>query len=106
MKSIKWLVLIVVVAAVLFGGYLWVKKMEGDKPGEAVIEQPASHIRPGDPIPGIYHSNPPVSGWHYTETAKWGIYDEEISDQILIHNLEHGGIWISYKPDVPPELVE
>lgn len=75
-------------------------------PGEEVSIQPADHINSGEPLPGIYLSNPPVSGWHYQETAPWGIREEEISDQILIHNLEHGGIWISYFPDAPPEVVD
>lgn len=90
----------------LYGIYVWVNRAEANKPGEAVPVQPADHIKPSEPIPGLYLSNPPVSGWHYAETAKWGVYDEEISDQILIHNLEHGGIWISYKLDAPPEVVD
>jgi len=44
-----------------------------------------------------YISNPPTSGSHYAEPAAWGIYDEPLRDEQVIHNLEHGGIWISYK---------
>lgn len=105
-KVIKWSGVAVVVAAVLWGGYEWSQKAEADKPGEAISIQPADHIQPGEPIPGLYLSNPPTSGWHYGQTVEWGIYDQELTDQNVIHNLEHGGIWITYKPDVPPELVE
>lgn len=44
-----------------------------------------------------YNSNPPTSGPHYAQPADWGVYDKELPDEQLVHNLEHGGIWISYK---------
>jgi hypothetical protein len=50
-----------------------------------------------------YKSNPPTSGPHYEQPAAWGSYDHALPDEQLIHNLEHGGIWISYKPDVDAE---
>jgi len=105
-KISKWGGVIVILVAVVFGAYKWAKDSEADKPGEAISEQPAVHIQPGEPLPGIYLSNPPVSGWHYSQPAEWGAYDKELPDQTLIHNLEHGGIWISYHPDAPPEVVD
>ena len=56
--------------------------------GQEHIDIGASHI--------AYNSNPPTSGPHYAEPAKWGVYDKELADEQLVHNLEHGGIWISY----------
>ena len=44
-----------------------------------------------------YNSNPPTSGPHYVQPAAWGVYQTELPDEQLVHNLEHGGIWISYK---------
>lgn len=44
-----------------------------------------------------YNSNPPTSGDHWPEPAEWGIYLSPLPDEQLVHNLEHGGIWISYK---------
>lgn len=105
-KLLKWFIFVLVLAAVAWGGYLWAKKSEAGKPGEAISEQPRTHIQPDEPIPGLYLSNPPVSGWHYPQSAEWGIYDKELPDQTLIHNLEHGGVWISYKtPDASLELI-
>lgn len=95
------LVLLIIVAI------RWIARApESEKPGEAVSIQPADHVQPGEPIPGLYLSNPPVSGWHYAEEAEWGIHNEALPDQLLIHNLEHGGIWISYKPDAPAEVID
>lgn len=53
-----------------------------------------------------YNSNPPSSGPHYGEWARGGFYDEPLSDEQLIHNLEHGDIWISYHPDISDKAKE
>ncbi len=45
-----------------------------------------------------YNSNPPTSGPHWPSPAKNGIYDSQIPDEQLVHNLEHGYIWVSYRP--------
>jgi hypothetical protein len=95
---------VILIGVVVF--VFWIFSGTSEKPGEEVSIQPADHIKPGEPITGIYLTNPPVSGWHYDETASLGIHDEEIKDQILISNLEQGNIWISYYPDAPPEVVE
>ncbi|MDP3988733.1 MAG: DUF3105 domain-containing protein [bacterium] len=61
------------------------------------------HIAVGGPLPE-YNSNPPTSGPHYGQTAQSGFREEEIPDQHIIHNLEHGDIWISYHPRVSDEI--
>lgn len=53
-----------------------------------------------------YNSNPPTSGPHYEETAQTGFREEEIADEHLVHNLEHGDIWISFRPSVSGEAVD
>jgi hypothetical protein len=53
-----------------------------------------------------YNSNPPSSGSHYASPAPWGIKDSELPDETLIHNLEHGGIEIAYKPDLPQAQID
>ncbi len=92
----------------------------GQIPGVRIADQGRDHISPGDSHPP-YNSQPATSGWHYSTShgvalgsgaalpapAPWGIYDEEIQDEILIHNLEHGGIGIHYNcPEGCSELVK
>ncbi len=64
------------------------------------------HIGLNDSLPKEYNSNPPSSGAHYGSPANWAVYDYEVNDKIFIHNLEHGGIWISYKPSVSGDVVK
>lgn len=48
-----------------------------------------------------YTSNPPTSGPHYNIEGVGPIeckfYDTEVVDEAVIHNLEHGAVWITYK---------
>lgn len=65
-------------------------------------DQGVMHIPDGEHFTD-YNSNPPTSGPHYAEPAEWGVYEEEVPDERIVHNLEHCGIWISYRPDIPEE---
>lgn len=51
-----------------------------------------------------YNSNPPTSGPHAGEVP-WGFSETSIPDVNAIHNLEHGGIWITYK-DISDEQID
>lgn len=62
------------------------------------------HIESGTPG-GNYNSDPPTSGPHWNGPANKGVYDKEFPDEQLIHNLEHGYIWISYKPGVGDDVI-
>ena len=44
-----------------------------------------------------YKTNPPTSGDHIAQPQDWGVYDHEIDEKAVVHSLEHGGIWITYK---------
>lgn len=75
-----------------------------NKPGQPVEIMSAVHVQPGQ-AHEPYNSIPPTSGPHYAEEAAWGIHAEPIEDELQVHNLEHGGVLIQYKPDLDPEVV-
>ncbi len=62
------------------------------------------HIAEGSPRL-TYNSNPPTSGPHYAEPALLGLYDKELPDERVLHNLEHGEIWVSYHPRIKEQIV-
>ena len=100
MKTV--IVIVIVIVAVLGLGFLLFQqsnKPQGDLPGQAFEVQGAEHMPGCTPGETPYNSNPPTSGCHDPQPAAWGIYSQTLSDQAAIHNLEHGGIWISYLPD-------
>ena len=93
---------------------------DGDGPGTRYASEGRDHIDEGESHPD-YNSYPATSGWHYSTAmgatfdydedllapALWGVYEEELSDEILVHNLEHGGIRIHYNcPEGCASLVD
>ena len=95
-----WLKLIVaaVVVAVLGGvGYLIATSdREASLLGEAIEDQGRDHIDPGTSHPP-YSSNPPTSGPHWGTPQTCDFYEKEVPDEAVIHSLEHGAIWVTYK---------
>jgi hypothetical protein len=53
-----------------------------------------------------WNTDPPTSGPHYGVAAIFGIYEEELQLARVVHNLEHGGVYILYGDEVPDETVE
>ncbi len=44
-----------------------------------------------------WEANPPHSGGHWPMWASWGEHDSTLEREYWIHNLEHGGIVLSYR---------
>lgn len=64
------------------------------------------HIPVGALPTSRYNSNPPTSGDHYPATAPADLYEERVPDAFLIHNLEHGHVWLSWRDADDEEVVE
>jgi Protein of unknown function (DUF3105) len=54
----------------------------------------------------IWNTDPPTSGPHYAIAGIFGIYEDEVEMARLVHNLEHGGIYILYGDEVPDSTVD
>lgn len=91
-----------VFALLIYGGMRYARWKNENLPGVAFPDQGREHVAGAHQHE--YNSNPPTSGWHHASPAEWGVYKEEIVDEAAVHNLEHGGIWISYKPGIPDDL--
>ena len=63
------------------------------------------HVANGTTVTS-YNSNPPTSGNHYPTPAPPRFYDSELPDEQVVHNLEHGHVWIAYKPGLPEEIIK
>jgi hypothetical protein len=66
-------------------------------PGGPVETLPTrDHVPDGTKVQ--YTTNPPTSGNHWAVPVAWGTYPVAPPDEKLVHNLEHGGVIISYNP--------
>lgn len=103
-QKLMWLLGTLVAAGFLISWFIRSVNTRGQNlPGEFIPEEGRQHVNLGHKH--TYSSNPPTSGPHFENPAEWGVYKEELPDEILVHNLEHGGIWISYKPGIPEDVI-
>jgi hypothetical protein len=93
-------VIILVVAGVIgsTGALLIYRGIQRASIGEGIPVLPSPHV--SAETPANYNSNPPTSGAHTLDEAPWGISQTQLPDIKLIHNLEHGGIVLHYRPDL------
>ena len=56
--------------------------------------------------PVTYPQTPPVGGVHSPVWQNCGIYDKPVANENAVHSLEHGGVWITYRPDLAAADVE
>lgn len=100
-RLVWWLIAVAILAGL--GYWIWSVAKANSPVGEdystpyPIIGQ--DHIAEDSPRPQ-YNSNPPTSGPHYGIPARVGFYEKEFPDERIVHNLEHGDIWISYRADI------
>jgi hypothetical protein len=56
----------------------------------------------------VYTETPPVGGRH-APPPFWqdcGYYDKPIRNESAVHSMEHGAVWITYRPDLPQAQID
>jgi hypothetical protein len=52
-----------------------------------------------------YDRHPPTNGDHAPLWQNCGFYRESIEDRHAVHSLDHGVVWITYRPDLPEKQI-
>lgn len=96
-------VLTVLLAAVASG---WLYARARPAPGEFVPSVGNDHIQTAETPHRPYNSDPPTSGPHLPYIAPWGVHTRPIPKQLQVHNLEDGGVVVSYRPECAGRVAE
>ncbi|HEY3060338.1 MAG TPA: DUF3105 domain-containing protein [Chloroflexota bacterium] len=49
----------------------------------------------------LYEHTPPVGGNHAPVWQNCGFYSAPVANEFAVHSMEHGAVWITYRPDLP-----
>ncbi|MDT7570966.1 MAG: hypothetical protein QOE05_1140 [Actinomycetota bacterium] len=90
----------------------------------AVLNQGSGFLNPLDTadkkVPGVlkyketrshvdrtvkYPQNPPAGGDHNAQPQTCAVYTAAIANEHAVHSLEHGAVWVTYRPDLPAAQV-
>jgi hypothetical protein len=52
-----------------------------------------------------YDTYPPAGGDHFPVWQNCGFYDAPVLDEMAVHALEHGAVWITYQESLPADQV-
>lgn len=47
-----------------------------------------------------YPHTPPIGGDHHPGWQNCGVYRQAIIDENAVHSLEHGAVWLTYRPSI------
>jgi hypothetical protein len=53
-----------------------------------------------------YPQTPPVGGDHNPVWQNCGFYSEPVRNENAVHSMEHGAVWITYRPNLPKDQVQ
>src|SRR3989338_6948893 len=93
-KQMKKVIIIIVIilACAGLGVYLYLQDVKNGVDtnggfaavGQVFPMEGKEHVPDGTHV--VYKTNPPTSGDHYATPAKWGVYEQTLLDEQLVHN--------------------
>ena len=96
----------VVIVLALAGGITWgVLASRPEKIALSGVQTFKVASRNHVTTPVKYAQTPTVGGDHNPTWLNCGIYDQPVPNENAVHDLEHGAVWITYRPDLPADQV-
>ena len=102
-KALMWrgaqVLVVVIVAAVAYDLYAKRQLLQDVKTATY-----SAGLHASGPI--AYAESPPLGGQHNVVWQNCGIYDAPIHNEHAVHSMEHGAVWITYRPDLAADQVQ
>ena len=101
-------VLLGLIGVLILVGVVWgiATELFKEQPGTKIPDLGNLHIESLGAVHESYNSMPPTSGPHVPGVARPGIYEEQIPDELQVHNLEDAFVNVHYNcPDGCDALV-
>jgi hypothetical protein len=92
---------VLVAAATAVVAYLGRDRTTPDVDGLRTWRLEPSHVSG----PVDYAQTPAVGGPHAPQWLNCGVYADPVPDENAVHSLEHGAVWVAYRPDLAPAEV-
>lgn len=108
-------VLVLCVCGVAVGGFLFLNSSSDDEPSSRSSDVVDFRTTQPDILTNKhaqgrveYTVSPPVGGDH---NARWqncqgDVYTEQIPNEHAVHSMEHGAVWITYRPDLSADEIQ
>jgi hypothetical protein len=77
------------------------EKADKSVPGVLKYEETRKHVEGTVKYP----QTPPAGGDHNANPQTCAVYTEPIANEHAVHSLEHGVVWVTYRPDLPADQV-
>lgn len=88
------------------GGVTAVLANQTDPPSLAAVKTYAYPTAQHTTEKQVYEENPPVGGPHNPVWLNCGVYDAPVANENAVHSMEHGAVWITYRPDLAASAVD
>jgi putative peptide zinc metalloprotease protein len=91
-------------------GFLWLPYLPtfqwsvANGPQGTEIYEVTNRLHVSTPVD--YDQYPPVGGDHAGIWQNCGFYDTPVTEELAVHSLEHGAVWITYRPDLAQAELE
>jgi hypothetical protein len=85
-------------------GYLLIAPVQHGLTHEGAIEARVTRGHTSHAV--IYDPAPPVGGEHDPTPQACGFYASPFRNENAVHSLEHGAVWITYRPDLASDQLD
>jgi hypothetical protein len=110
-RAVLGLLVVLLLGGVGYQVYRLQQPSRGGAPGNDIAQLGAVQTydyaggdHTSDPV--TYDQTPPAGGPHDPAWEDCGVYPQPIRDENAVHALEHGTVWVTYRPGLAPSDVQ